>query len=141
MMIYTNNWLAILVAVIANFVVGWLWYGMVFKNLWVSLSGHGSMSMDEMKSKGATATRGYIVTIILGLITPFVFFSLAQSLLVSAVGGALMLVFWIWLGFQVPITVGSVLWDAKPWGLFFLNAANQLVSLVVTALIYAWMVV
>lgn len=140
-MTYSNNWLAIVVAVIANFVVGWLWYSMVFKDLWIKLSGHSMQTMDQMKASGATPMRGYIVTLVLGFITPFVFFSLAQSLLLAGVGSALMLAFWLWLGLQAPIAIGSVLWDAKPWGLFWLNSANQLVSLFVTALIYAWMVV
>ena len=48
--------------------------------------------------------------------------------------------FWNWLGFVAPVTMGAVLWEGKPWGLWFLNAGYQLVNLLVMGVIIAsWM--
>lgn len=33
------NWLAILVAAITTFMIGWVWYGMIFKNAWMAETG------------------------------------------------------------------------------------------------------
>ena len=33
------NWLAVLVAAITTFVIGWVWYGMLFKNAWIAETG------------------------------------------------------------------------------------------------------
>src|SRR6185295_10800150 len=43
----------------------------------------------------------------------------------SGVGGA----FWYWFGFAAPITMGQVLWENKPWKLWFIDAGYYLVGI------------
>ena len=45
--------------------------------------------------------------------------------------------FWNWLGFIAPVTVGAVLWDGKPWKLWFITAGYYLVSLLLMGIILA----
>lgn len=33
------NWLGVIVATVAAFMIGWLWYGMIFEAQWMALSG------------------------------------------------------------------------------------------------------
>lgn len=48
--------------------------------------------------------------------------------------------FWSWLGFVAPVTLGSVLWDGKPWKLWGINAGYFLVTLLVMGLILGYWV-
>ena len=48
--------------------------------------------------------------------------------------------FWNWLGFIVPVTIGSVLWEGKSWKLWSLNAGHYLTMLILMGVIQAmWM--
>ena len=55
----------------------------------------------------------------------------------SGISAGLQTGFWNWLGFVVPVTVGSVLWDGKPWKLWFINAGYYLVMLLIMGVILA----
>ena len=76
-----------------------------------------------------------------GFITALVMaYVLAHFVAIAGAGdamGALQLAFWIWLGFIATVQIGIVLWEGKPWKLYFLNAAYWLVNLAVMAIILA----
>lgn len=133
--IVINYW-AVLVAAIANIVVGSLWYGPLFGKPWMRMMG---FTKDSMKQMSMTANAAYVGGLVTALLMAFV---LAHDAFVWAdffVGTAgtfmfaLQLAFWIWLGYVATTQVGSVLWEGKPWKLFFLNAGQTLVSLIVMA--------
>src|SRR3989344_4191809 len=130
------NYLAIVVAAVASMVVGFVWYGVLFKNRWMSLMGITSDSMANMKM---TANQAYIWQFVASLVMAYV---LAHSLLfanaylnVGAIQAGVMVGFWNWFGFVAPVTIGIVLWENKPWTLWFLNVSNYLVSLIVMGVI------
>jgi hypothetical protein len=134
----TINYAAVLLAAVANMVVGMLWYGPLFGKQWQALMGFNADSMKSMKMTAAQAIFGGCVT---ALIMAFV---LAHDAFVwgdffgASVGGvmfAFQLAFWIWLGYVATVQAGAVLWEGKPWKLFMLNAAQSLVSLFAMALV------
>lgn len=49
----------------------------------------------------------------------------------SGVSGGMQGAFWYWLGFAVPLTSGSFLWEGKSWKLWALHAGYYLVSLLI----------
>ena len=131
------NYVAVLVAAVASFVVGFAWYHpAVFGAMWMKLSGvTPSMAEAGKKKMMQSMVLGFVGT----LITAYV---LAHFVTVwGAVDfiGALQLGFWVWLGFQMPISLGAVLWEQKPWNLFALNGAYWLVSTSVMAVIITFM--
>ena len=130
------NYLAIVVAAVASMVVGFVWYGVLFKKRWMSLMGLTSDSMANMKM---TANQAYMWQFVASLVMAYV---LAHSLLfanaylnVGAIQAGVMVGFWNWFGFVAPVTIGIVLWENKPWTLWFLNVSNYLVSLIVMGVI------
>lgn len=131
----TINYWAVIVAAMANIVVGTLWYGPVFGKTWRKLTGFTDQSMKEMSM---TPTGAYIGGIITALLMAYV---LAHDAFVwsyfSGNGGtfffALQLAFWIWLGYVATTQATSFLWEGRPWKLFAFNAAETLVSLVTMA--------
>ncbi len=44
------NYLAVVVAAIANMVLGFLWYGSLFGKQWIKLSGFTAEAMNEAKA-------------------------------------------------------------------------------------------
>ncbi|MEI1280173.1 DUF1761 domain-containing protein [Leptospira venezuelensis] len=127
------NYLAILVGVLANVVIGFLWFGPIFGKVWAKEMGYENMEPDTK-----AMLKSIVIMIIGSFLTAYV---LAHSLFVwkpsswnlPGDGPAWMYgayaAFYTWLGFYVPMLLGSVAWESKSWKLFFINAGYNLVSL------------
>lgn len=127
------NYPALLAAAIASIMIGFLWYGPLFGKMWIKLMNFDKKKMEESKKKGMRKT--YAIMIAGTLVTSYVLAHFVDYLDATDVAGALQAAFWLWLGFIATVMLGSVLWEGKPWKLYFINAAYQLVSLAVMALI------
>ncbi len=127
------NYLSVVVALVASFVFGWLWYGVIFSKTWMRLNG---MNMKGKKPKKGVMAKAMILNILGTFIMVCVFGLLILATGMITVSGVLTLALWIWLGFFVSTTLlGSVLWDMKPWALFCFNAVYWLINLVIVGLI------
>lgn len=132
---YTDiNYLAILVSAIAGMVVGYLWYGPIFGKMWMSLSGITKEQIEAAKAKGGMG-KNYAIAYVFAAVMAFVLGYFVNVLGVVDAGGAFQLTFWVWLGFIVTTMANSVLWDNKPWKLYFLNIAHYLVAIYIMALV------
>jgi hypothetical protein len=137
------NYAAIAAAVVASFVFGWLWYGPLFGKTWARLMG---MRMDA-KPDSKFVLRGMALMILGTFLTAYV---LAHSTnvwrpSVWALGAdappyvyGFFSGFFTWLGFYVPMLLGSVAWEGKTWKLFGLNAAYHFLNLQLIAMILAY---
>ncbi|TGN03132.1 DUF1761 domain-containing protein [Leptospira dzoumogneensis] len=135
------NYLAILVGVLANVVIGFLWFGPIFGKVWAK-----EMGLDNKEPDNKMMIKSMIIMIIGSFLTAYV---LAHSLFVwkpsswnlPGDGPAWMYgayaAFYTWLGFYIPMLLGSVAWESKSWKLFFINAGYNLVSLAAIGLILA----
>jgi len=130
------NYLAVLVAAVASVVLGFVWYGPLFGKTWAQLMGFDKKKMAEAKKKGMPK-QTWVLMILGTLVTSYVLAHFVDYLDAVNVAGALQAGFWLWLGFIVPVQLGMVLWEGKPWKLYFLNAAYYLVNLSVMATILA----
>ncbi|HZX20709.1 MAG TPA: DUF1761 domain-containing protein [archaeon] len=123
------NIVSVIAAGVAAMVIGFIWYGPLFGKKWLSLMGMKESTMDNKKKMPMMALAGLVAAII----TAWILAAFMQAAYVVTLDGALMVAFFVWLGFQATITIGSVLWEGKSVSLFVLNAAHQLVSLLVMA--------
>jgi hypothetical protein len=132
------NYLAVLLAGVANMVVGYLWYSpSLFGNQWMKLMGQKMAgSKDDMgKMYGIT----FLGTLVMAYVLSHVM-TLSQNFFnYDATTTGLTTAFWMWLGFVVPVQMTDVLFAGKPWTLFYLNAGYRLVSLLAMALVLAMM--
>ena len=135
------NYLAILASGIAAMAIGFLWYGPLFGKMWSDLMGWGVKTPEELAEMQRKARPAYAITFVASLVMAYV---LAHALVfastylnVSGIWAGLMGGFWNWLGFVAPVTIGTVLWDGKPWKLWFINAGYWLVQLLVMGVILA----
>jgi uncharacterized protein YacL len=130
------DYLSVLVAGIAAMILGALWYGPVFGKPWMRMMGFTKENMKAMKMTPAVAMAlGFVAALVMAYV-------LAQLLALAemtygelSLSGALQDAFLVWLGFVAPVTLGVVIWEGKPWKLWFLNAGYYLVSLSIMAAI------
>lgn len=129
--------LAVLVAALAYFVVGWLWHGPLFGKTWAQLQG---ISMDH-KPTGAEMGRSLGLGALGTLLTVGVFAWIAEAISGPDVmlAGALEGAGWVWLGFFLPHQLAAAAWEKRPWALAALNAAYALVALLVAAAAYSFL--
>ena len=126
------NWLAILVAAASGFVIGGLWYGPLFQKPWMRLSG-------MTKEKGA---QGNIALTFGGAYLLNLIAAAGIALLAGPQAG--------WLAglhtgafaalFFVATALGVIyLFERRPLGLWFINAAYQVVNFAAMgAIVGAW---
>ena len=135
MEVYINYW-AVLGAAVASMVVGFLWYGVLFRKKWMALMGYTPETMGQMKM---TANQAYLLQFIASLLMAFILshalVSAKAYLGSSGVSAGFAIGFWNWLGFVVPVSLGAVLWENRPWSLWLINASSYLVTLVVMGII------
>lgn len=136
------NYLAVIVSAVAAMAVGFVWYGQLFSKQWVALNGWTEEEMARRQQQNMT--KQYALQALGALIMAYV---LAHSIIfggaylnASGLNAGLQGAFWSWLGFVAPVTLGAVLWDGKPWKLWFINAGYYLVVLLVMGTIIGlWM--
>jgi hypothetical protein len=138
-MIYEVNWLAVIIAAVGSFIIGFLWFGPIFGKKWMELMKFTPEHIEEGKKKGMMMSM--IVSLISSVVTAFVYFSLASALLLSGYGELLMLSVLFWIAFVLPPILNGSLWEGKSWSLFWMTSIQILVSLVFMALVFVWMVV
>lgn len=136
-MLPINYW-AVLVAAVANMVLGSLWYGPLFGKPWKAMMGFTQEKMAAAKAKGMTTS--YVIMIVGSLFMSWVMahgIILANYLMVSGVAAGIKVGILNWIGFVAPVTVGAVIWEGKPWKLWYLNSGYYLVGLIMMGIILA----
>lgn len=135
------NVLAIGVAVVVNFVLGFLWYAKLFMKSWTKEMGYDP----NMRPGGKAMAKGMAFMVIGNFLFTWVLaFYLAgwkfipgsaqMGTLSFAVNSALS----VWIGFFVPVHLSRVVWEKHSWKLFFINSGYHLVATGVVALILAY---
>lgn len=135
------NYVAVLVSAVVMFALGWLWYGKLFAKPWTEAMGWTPEKMAAMGQDQKSMMMQYGIQALASLLMAFV---LSHALIfastylnMSGISAGLQTGFWNWLGFVAPVTIGAVLWDGKPWKLWFITAGYYLVSLLVMGVILA----
>jgi hypothetical protein len=129
---------AIIIAAVASMIAGSFWYSpLFFGNAWVKLMGFTKKDVDRAKKNGMTKL--YFTTFVGSIVMAYVLaylivitqsYGLDQGIKLGAI---------VWLGFIVPVLLGSVLWDGKPVNLFLINIGYWLVNLeIMGAILSSW---
>ena len=137
--------MAVLIAVVVNFIFGFLWYTPLFGKAWAKEMG---FDPDEKPSGGVMA-KGMILMVIGNFLFAWVFahnmaawnpvtWGLPPSDVSPAVNASMAAIF-TWMGFFLPVDIGTVTWEKKSWKLFGINTVYHLLSLVIVAMIIAYM--
>jgi hypothetical protein len=132
----------VLGAAAAAVILGVLWYGPLFGRQWMRTVGISHEQMAEAKRRGMQGMwRTYAVmiigTLVMSYVLAHVIAAFGDSLGESIGGTGASAGIWMWLGFVAPVTLGSVLWENRPWKYWFIVAGYYFVSLVLMGIIIA----
>ncbi len=128
------NFMAVIIAAIANMIIGFIWYGPLFEKKWMKLSGRTKESMEKDKKDmpmvmGSMFAGAFVTASILAL---FVGYAGATTIELGAKIG-----FLAWLGFVATTILQDVLYEKKNKELAAINLGFNLVALVVAGSILA----
>ena len=128
------NYLAIVVAAVVALVIGFIWYSpRVLGNRWMTYLG---TTQAQLGNPGPT---GMAVGVIASLVNAWVLAVLSLNLGGKSLTDGVMLGVLAWLGFMATITAAQISFEKKPWGLWVLNNAhNLLVQVIMGAIVTAW---
>lgn len=125
------NWLAVLAAAVATFLIGGLWYSpLLFYKPWLRWSGGDEATLK--KSTGLVFGGSFVAQVIAAAVLAL--FVAGQELVFAIAASAAVGAAWIATAFAV-----TYLFERRPFGLFAINAGYHLVSYIVMGLILgAW---
>ncbi|MBI5457928.1 DUF1761 domain-containing protein [Candidatus Kaiserbacteria bacterium] len=124
----------ILAAGAASVLIGWIWYHpRVFGTTWMRLANiTPEMAERGKKMMPLYAFIGLCASMLIAYVMNYVGIAFQ---IYDWVGAVFELALWSWLGFVVPVTLGTVLWEQRPLKLYLINVSYWLVSFVAMALI------
>lgn len=133
----------VLVAVVANFILGFIWYTPLFGKAWAKE--HGIDTTVSKPQAGAIA-KGMVFMVIGNFFMAYVFAHnmaawsyVPGSKEMSAVQNIMSATIFTWLGFYFPVDLGTVAWEKASWKLFGINTSYHFFSLLVVAVILTYM--
>ncbi len=128
------NYLAIIVAAVLYWLLGGLWFGLLFSNQWMALEGFKAADI-----KNISPTIPYIVSMAANLVIAFILALVcasqkADTAVKGAQTGILMSV-----GFVATTTLTTYLYEGRPFHLFLINVGYIVVGMALMgAVIGAW---
>ena len=119
-----TNYLAVLVAAIAYWILGAVWYGILFSKPWMALE-----NMTESQARSINPFLPYLITFALNLLIAFVLAQLCLWRNANTVSRGAALGILIWIGFVGPMTYTTYMYEMRPRQLFAINEFYPLVGL------------
>ena len=130
------NWLAIGAAAIAAFLVGGLWYGLIFGKAWVRLHKY---SDEQVKAMAKVQAQCFALMFAADVVGAIVLALFIIALDINSVGDGLMLAALAAIGFVIVDKIKENAAHRKPLPAFAIDAGYALVTLLVMgAILGAW---
>ena len=131
------NYAAVGVAAVAYWLLGAVWYGLLFARPFIALMGWTPEQLAAIQAKGETASLGvaFVTSFVLAyVLAHFVRFVGAETAATGAVTG-----FWLFVGFVATSNLETVLFESRPLGLYLISNGYHLVGMLgMGALLAAW---
>ena len=132
------NYVAVFVAAIASMVIGSVWYGPLFGKMFMREMCMDKMTPEQMAEAKKGMWTNYVLQFVASLVMFYVLARFMGMLGALSVNAGLIVAFWVWIGFVVPVQLGQALWGGK-MKIFWLSAGNMLVTLLAVGAIFgAW---
>jgi uncharacterized protein YneF (UPF0154 family) len=131
------NYLAVVVATVAAFALGGIWYSpLLFAKQWVKAHGYTEERVKEMQQ---SAGKAYAVSAVCQLLIALALAVLAGYLHLDHLGRGLKLGLLVWAGFAFPLGLMANVFSDKRITVFFIDSGYQLVYLLLmSAIIGSW---
>ncbi len=135
------NYLATLVATVAQFIFGAIWYMPIFGKTWGKIHGFDQVPKEQQAVMTKQMMPLLVVQFILTAITSFAFAVLAGK--VSSELSLYSLGFYFWLGFILPTQAAAVIFGGTKEGWVItkiaIMAGAGLINMMIIAAVFGWM--
>ena len=102
------NWLVFIGVIIVQYVIGALWYSLIFGKQWILINHpEGRPSKKEMEEMGKTATPYYVIQLVLTTVTAYFQWVFVMENMDKWLETSLL----IWVGFLVPMIIQTIIWS------------------------------
>jgi surface polysaccharide O-acyltransferase-like enzyme len=129
-----TNYAAVFIAAIAYWLLGALWFGVLFGKPWMALE---NISIEEAKTMNPVLP--YIVSFVLNLLIAYLLAQICVWRNANTIGRGASVGVLLWIGFVGPITFTTYMYEMRPKELFAINEFYPLAGLVLMgAIIGAW---
>lgn len=125
------NYLAIGVPAVANILISYVWYMLLFKTPYIESIAKTKAQMD----KGPNFLTALAIQLVGNLFMAFVLSWLYTMLGYTTIGDGVKLAIMIWLGFVISIMGPMYAFEASSFRLLLINSGAVLISLLVTGTI------
>jgi hypothetical protein len=119
-----TNYGAIIVSAVVYWMLGALWYGVLFGQRWMALEG---MTAEQAKSMNPVLP--YVITLLLNLLIAFVLAQLCLWRNANTAGRGAAVGVLLWIGIVGPIVATTYMYEMRPKELFAINEFYSLVGL------------
>jgi hypothetical protein len=130
-----TNYAAVVVAAVLYWLLGWVWFDLLFGKSWLALE----HITEEQARSMANPWLPFVITFVLNLLIAFVLAQLCawRSANTAARGAALGVL--VWIGFVGPVAYTTHMYEMRPAALFAINGFYPLVGLcLMGAILGAW---
>jgi Protein of unknown function (DUF1761) len=129
-----TNYPAVFLAAIAYWLLGALWYAVLFSKPWMALE---HLSAEQAQSMNPVLP--YVITFLLNLLIAYLLAQVCIWRNANTFGRGASAGILLWIGFVGPITFTTYMYEMRPWQLFALNEFYPLFGLALMgAILGAW---
>ena len=130
------NPLALLVSALIQWLIGGLWYSLLFRKQWIALTGYLRPANGE-RPKGAVV--GMVASFVISLVLSFMLAHVVIWADAYSFGHGVFIGFICWLGFIAGPLLAQQIYEQKPMMLWAINAGYWLVAVLVSGgLLAVW---
>jgi Protein of unknown function (DUF1761) len=129
-----TNYAAVIVCAVVYWLLGALWYAVLFTKPWTALE-----NMSPAQANSMSPVLPYVITFVLNLLIAFVLAQICiwRNANTAARGAAIGIL--LWIGIVGPITFTTSMYEMRPTALFAINNFYPLVGLcLMGAILGAW---
>src|SRR5258707_15470917 len=114
----------VIVSAIAYWILGAVWYGLLFANQFVSLMHLTPQQLEEMQKQlpAKEYSLAFLSGLIMSAVLAWLFSLIKPKTAIQAAGIAALL----WCGFVLTTTLDTVLFESRPLGLYLINNGYHL---------------
>ncbi|MCA9376253.1 MAG: DUF1761 domain-containing protein [Candidatus Doudnabacteria bacterium] len=126
------NYWAILVAGVAAYFIGMIWY-MTLSKPWMKAAGFEGKTKEQMKEMSSPWS--YVGSFLVGLVMAYILAHVLAFMSVETLADGLVAAFWMWLGFVATTSLKSLFWEKRSFNLWAINNGDHLLGLLAMAAI------
>jgi surface polysaccharide O-acyltransferase-like enzyme len=129
-----TNYAAVVLAAIAYWILGGVWYAVLFSRPWMALE-----HITDEQAKSMNPVLPYVITFVLNLLIAYALAQICIWRNANTIGRGASVGVLLWIGFVGPITFTTYMYEMRPKELFAINQFYPLAGLVLMgAIIGAW---